>query len=198
MRKVGILGGTFDPIHYGHIALARAALEEYGLDEVRVMTGGMPPHKRGVMTDADMRYEMSALALADEEKIIPFDFEISETEYTYTAKTLTKLKKIHTDWEIYFIIGEDSLRDLPSWYDPQTVTDNCILLVYPRDDMRSLIGLAEERRGKYGADIRLISAPIVTISSTDIRSRVKNGEPIEGLVPKKVLEYIKEKGLYIE
>lgn len=197
MKKIGILGGTFDPVHLGHAELARCALNQYDLDTVLVMTGGMPPHKRGVITDAMLRHEMVKLALWGEEKIVPYDYEVSKTEYSYTAKTLTELKKIHPDWEIYFIIGEDSLHDLTKWYEPQTVTDNCILLVYPRDNKSDMDNLIAERKKQFGADIRPINAKILEISSTDIRNRIKNGESVSGLVCDKVLGFIKEKGLYI-
>lgn len=197
MKKVGILGGTFDPVHLGHTELARCALNQYELDTVLVMTGGMPPHKRGVITDAMLRHEMVKLALFGEEKIVPYDYEVSKTEYSYTAKTLTELKNLHPDWEIYFIIGEDSLQDLTKWYEPQTVTDNCILLVYPRDNKSDLDNLIAERKKQFGADIRPINAKILEISSTDIRNRIKNCESVSGLVCDKVLEFIKEKGLYI-
>lgn len=196
MKRIGILGGTFDPIHFGHIELARAALREYALCEVRVMTGGMPPHKRGKITDAAIRHEMTVLALSGEEKIIPYDYEISKTDYSYTAKTLTELKTLYPDWEIYFIIGEDSLRDLPEWYEPETVIKNCILLVYPRDDNSDFEKLIDERKKQFNADIRSIAAPIVDVSSTDIRNRVRAGEKIDKFVPEKVAAFIKEKGLY--
>ena len=112
MKRIGILGGTFDPVHIGHTALAKAALKQYGLDKVLVMTGGNPPHKRDIKkTDANIRHDMVKLALTDEYKIEAFDYEVNKREYTYTAKTLTELKKLHPDWEIYFIIGEDSLYD---------------------------------------------------------------------------------------
>lgn len=197
MKKIGIFGGTFDPVHFGHISIAKAALDGFILDEVLVMTGGMPPHKREQITEANLRYEMTRLAFAEYEKIKLFDFEISKKEYTYTAKTLTELKSIHPDWEIYFIIGEDSLLDLPKWYEPQTVADNCILLVYPRGDGNSTEHLARLRREQYGADIRIITAPIVNISSTEIRNIFKSGKSIDGLVPEPVIEFIKEKRLYI-
>lgn len=197
MKKIGILGGTFDPIHFGHTELARCALMQYDLDSVLVMTGGMPPHKRGKVTDASVRHEMVKLALSCEENIVPYDYEVSKTEYSYTAKTLTELKDFHPDWEIYFIIGEDSLRDLPDWYEPQTVTDNCILLVYPRDNNSDLNKLISERKEQFNADIRPINANILDISSTEIRNRVKGGKSVSGLVSDKVCEFIKEKGLYI-
>lgn len=197
MKKIGILGGTFDPIHLGHTELARCAQNQYDLDTVFVMTGGMPPHKRGKITDASIRHEMVKLALSGEEKIVAYDYEVAKTEYSYTAKTLTELKNIHPDWEIYFIIGEDSLSDLPDWYEPQTVTDNCILLVYPRDNKSDFEKLISERKKQFNADIRPLNAKILDISSTDIRKRIKDGKSVSGLVSDAVLEFIKEKGLYI-
>ena len=197
MKKIGILGGTFDPIHLGHTELARCAQNQYDLDTVLVMTGGMPPHKRGKITDALIRHEMVKLALLGEEKIVAYDYEVAKTEYSYTAKTLTELKNIHPDWEIYFIIGEDSLSDLPDWYEPQTVTKNSILLVYPRDNNSDFDGLISERKKQFNADIRPLNAKILDISSTDIRKRIKDGKSVSGLVSEAVLEFIKEKGLYI-
>ena len=197
MRKVGILGGTFDPIHFGHISIARAALLEYNISEVRVMTGGMPPHKRGKLTEALVRHRMVELALSEEDKIVPFGYEVSKTQYTYTAKTLLELKELYSDWEIYFIIGEDSLCDLPDWYEPQTVTDNCILLVYPRDNINSLYELIDERKKQFNADIRPIEAPLMNISSSYIRECVKAGKSIDNFVPEAVRKFIKEKGLYV-
>ena len=197
MKKIGILGGTFDPIHLGRTELARCAQNQYDLDTVLVMTGGMPPHKRGKITDASIRHEMAKLALSGEEKIVAYDYEVAKTEYSYTAKTLTELKNIHPDWEIYFIIGEDSLSDLPDWYEPQTVTDNCILLVYPRDNKSDFEKLISERKKQFNADIRPLNAKILDISSTDIRNRIKEGNSVSGLVNDAVLEFIKEKGLYI-
>lgn len=195
--KIGILGGTFDPVHIGHIELAKGAMKQYTLDEVRFMTGGNPPHKRDrQITDSVVRHEMTRLALDGEDGLVADDFEVAKTDYTYTAKTLTELRKIHPDWEIYFIIGEDSLQDIPTWYEPQTVVKNCILLVYPRGDRSDTERLARERADELDADIRIIDLPRVDVSSTQIRQRVKENKSIDGLVPDKVGEYIKEKGLY--
>ena len=197
MKKVGILGGTFDPIHLAHIELARTALREYNLAEVRFMTGGNPPHKREKqITDARLRHDMVKLALSGEKKLIADDYEVNKADYCYSAVTLGELRKLHPDWEIYFIIGEDSLYDLPKWYKPQEVCKNCILLVYPRGDGGDFAKLIEIRKSEFNADIRKITAPCIDVSSTLIRKRIREGEDIGGMVCDEVRAYIEEMGLY--
>ena len=197
MKKIGILGGTFDPVHIAHIEIAKAALEQFDLDEVRLMTGGIPPHKRDrIITPADIRFHMTELASENTNGIVADDFELSKTEYTYTAKILTELKELHPDWEIYFIIGEDSLYDFPKWYEPQIIARNCVLLVYPRNKETDIKNLANERRKQFDADIRVIDAMVFDVSSTRIRERVRDGLSIKGLVTPKVEMFINEKGLY--
>ena len=196
MKKVGILGGTFDPIHLAHIELARTALREYNLSEVRFMTGGNPPHKREKqITDARLRHDMVKLALSGEKKLTADDYEVNKTDYCYSAVTLGELGKLHPDWEIYFIIGEDSLRDLPKWYCPLEVCKSCILLVYPRGD-GDLEKLIEKRKSEFSADIRKITAPRIDVSSTLIRKRIRDGKDISGMVCDEVGAYIEEMGLY--
>lgn len=196
MKKVGILGGTFDPIHLAHIELARTALREYNLSEVRFMTGGNPPHKREKqITDARLRHDMVKLALSGEKNLTADDYEVNKTDYCYSAVTLGELGKLHPDWEIYFIIGEDSLRDLPKWYCPLEVCKSCILLVYPRGD-GDLEKLIEKRKSEFSADIRKITAPRIDVSSTLIRKRIRDGKDISGMVCDEVGAYIEEMGLY--
>lgn len=196
MRKIGILGGTFDPIHEGHINLAKTAKEQYGLCRVHFLTGGIPPHKRDKkITDSHIRHEMVILATEDIEGFVADDFELSKTEYTYSVKILSELKELHPDWDIYFIIGEDSLRDLHLWYKPCEIVRLCTLLVYPRENS-DITDLVIKRREQYNAKIEIIDAKQMDVSSTKIREMVCRGEDITGLVPEKVIEYIKEKGLY--
>lgn len=195
--KIGILGGTFDPVHCAHLITARAALEQYGLDKVFIMTGGMPPHKENSdITDAKIRHEMVKLALEGDNELIPFDYELNKKTYSYTAETLTDLKYEHPDWEIYFIIGEDSLRDIIKWYHPETVLKNCVLLVYPRAGKTEIESLIDIRRKAFNADIRKVDAPLIGISSTEIRNRAANGKSIRYMVPDSVCEYIEKNGLY--
>jgi nicotinate-nucleotide adenylyltransferase len=197
MKKVGILGGTFDPIHNGHISLAKAALKQLKLDEVLFMTGGMPPHKNNSnITPASMRHEMTSLALENENGLVPFDYEVNKKTYSYTAKTLKELTRLYPDRKIYFIIGEDSLRDILTWYKPQEIVKLCVLAVYPRGRKSELKQLVERMKSQLGGDIRTIDAPLYNISSTDIRRRVFEGKEIDKLVPAAVEKYIKDNGLY--
>ena len=197
MKRTGILGGTFDPIHCGHMIAARAAMEQYELDEVLLMTGGNPPHKSGgEVTPARMRHEMVKLAAAGEDGMIPFDHEVEKSEPTYTAHTMAELKASYPDTEFYFIIGEDSLRDLIKWYKPEEIVKLCVILVYPRGRATALNELVLERRRELNADIRIVDAPIVEIASTDLRERIAAGKSVRYFVPDRVLDYIKEKRLY--
>ena len=197
MRKIGILGGTFDPIHCGHMIIARLAMEQYGLDEVRFMTGGNPPHKSGnAITPARLRHGMVMSAVAGEPGFTADDFEVNKESYSYTAETLTALGEIYEDAELYFIVGEDSLRDLPRWYRPETILKNCILLVYPRYDMIGFDELIKARAEELGGDIRKIDAPLFGVSSTEIRERAEAGLSVKYLVPESVIKYMKEKRLY--
>ncbi len=196
MTKIGILGGTFDPIHGGHIKIAREAMEQYNLSEVRFLTGGIPPHKRDKkITDSKVRHEMVELATQDIKGFVADDFELSKTEYTFSVNILREIKELHPDWDIHFIIGEDSLRDFHLWHKPEEIVKLCKLLVYPRDnsDIRDLV---IKRRDEYNAQIEIIKAKQMDVSSTALREMIAKGEDITGLVPKKVIEYIKEKGLY--
>lgn len=196
-RKIGIFGGTFDPVHIGHMIAARTAYEQFGLDEMRFMTGGMPPHKElSEVTAADVRHDMVKLATDGETGFVADDFEVSRTTYTYTAKTLELLLDKHPDWEIYFVIGADSLRDILTWYEPQNIAKRCILLVYPRETDTDLDELIKIRSDELKADIRKINAPLIGISSTQIRNRKRDGLSVRYLVPDKVYEYITDNNLY--
>ena len=199
MKRIGILGGTFDPPHIGHMIIARTAMEQFGLCEVLIMTGGNPPHKDGDhITPAEVRHAMVRLAAEGEPRLVPFDFEVHKETYSYTAETITELKKQNPDTEYYFIIGEDSLNDIVKWYRPDIIAQNCVLLVYPRGTSSQLEELIEERKKTLNADIRIIASPVFGISSTEIRERVKCGKSIKYLVPDAVERYIRVNKLYCE
>lgn len=197
MKKTGILGGTFDPIHCGHIVIARYAMEQYSLDEVWFMTGGNPPHKQNNnVTEASVRHEMVKIAIGNEIGFVPFDYEVYKKTYSYTVETLTELNEKYPDRQFYFIVGEDSLNDLTKWYKPEIIVKKCVLLVYPRGINSQADTLIEKRREEFDADIRRIDAPLMGMSSSEIRERVSESKSVYGLVPDAVNEYIKASNLY--
>ena len=188
MQKIGILGGTFNPIHQGHIKIARTAMEEYHLSQVIFLTSGNPPHKRGQnILDASIRHIMVKRAIEGIDGFFACDYEVEKETYSYTAETLEHFKEIYPDDEIYFIIGGDSLRDFDKWYKPEEILKLCTLLVYDRTG-----GIVESPIAKA------IHGEKIDISSTRIREMTAAGEDISGLVPRCVADFIKRNNLYRE
>lgn len=195
--KTGIMGGTFNPVHNAHLLIAEIAREEYDLDRVIFITGGNPPHKDGAIP-AFHRFNMTRIAIADNEYFFDDNFEVNREEKSYTVNTLEYLKNKYPEDELFFIIGEDSLCDLPGWYMPEKILDMCCLLVFPRTSKETLVGTLKKMTNKFGKNILPISAPVVEISSTDIRERIKDRRTVRYMVPDRVLDYIKEHNLYGE
>lgn len=200
MNQIGIMGGTFDPIHHGHLLLGRQAREEYHLQEIWFMPSGQPPHKKDhQVTEAQFRWEMAELALEGQEGFRLSDFELRRPGTTYTAQTLALLHEAYPDTRFYFIIGADSLYEIEQWYRPDLVMAQAVLLVADRDyhqmhpRMERQINRLTE---KYGAKIFRLHCPEVNISSVEIRAMAARGESLRGLVPDAVRVYIKEKKLY--
>lgn len=200
MNQIGIMGGTFDPIHNGHLLLGRQAREEYSLQEIWFMPSGQPPHKKDhPVTKAQFRWEMAELALQGQEGFYLSDFEIRRPGMTYTAQTLELLREAYADTRFYFIIGADSLYEIEQWYRPDLVMAQAVLLVAHRDyhqihpRMEKQIKYLAE---KYGAEIYRLHCPEVDVSSVEIRAMAAKGESLYGLVPENVRTYIEEKKLY--
>ena len=195
--KTGIMGGTFNPVHNAHLLIAEMAREEYGLDRIIFITGGNPPHKTSNVS-AEHRFNMTHLAIEDNEYFEDDDFEIRRSEKSYTLHTLKYLKDQYPEDELFFIIGENSLSDLPKWYKPEEILELCSLLVFARKSHETFSGTLNEMREKYKANIYPISAPIIEISSTDIRNRIRDTKTVRYMLPGKVLAYIRENHLYEE
>lgn len=186
MSKIGIIGGTFDPIHNGHLNIAECAMREYHLDKVIFLTSGNPPHKRGrKILDASIRHIMVKRAVSGKNGFEACDWEVRREEYSYTYNTLVYFNEIYKNDEIFFIIGGDSLRDFDTWYKPQEILKLCTLLVYDREGGSTDAAFAHRIHGAK-----------INISSTEIREKVKNGEDISGLVPECVREFIERNNLY--
>lgn len=199
MKKAGIMGGTFNPIHNGHIILAKEAFGQFDLDEVLFMPCGVPYMKADQKIEpARIRAEMTALAIQDIPEFILSTVEIEQQGNTYTYATLERLKKVNPDTEYYFIVGADSLFHMTSWAHPERIFANCCILAAVRDN-RTISDMEEQvclLKRQYDADIRLLQIECMDISSSDIRRRVKSGEPIDQDVPEAVQTYIERKGLY--
>jgi nicotinate-nucleotide adenylyltransferase len=189
------MGGTFNPVHNAHLLIAEAAREEYDLDRVIFMTSGNPPHKSET-TSARHRFNMTHIAIEGNNCFSDDDFEISRAEKSYTVHTLEYLKEKYPKDELFFIIGEDSLEDLPKWYKPEKILEMCTLLVFARKTRETLAGTLKIMRGRFGENIFPISAPIIHLSSTDIRERIRDTKTVRYMIPDRVMEYIKEHKLY--
>lgn len=200
MKKIGIMGGTFDPVHNGHLLLGRQAYEEYGLDEIWFMPSHIPPHKQDhLITDGADRIRMLELALEDDPFCRVSDFEMKREGRTYTAKTLELLKEAYPDTEFYFILGADSLFQIETWYHPERVMALASFLAAGRDyesGGRTLKEQADYLKRTYGARIQFLHSPRVHVASEEIRLKAARGESLEGLVPAKVAEYIRDHDLY--
>lgn len=193
--KIGIMGGTFNPIHNAHLMIAENAREQYGLERIIFMTGGNPPHKSADIT-SDKRFEMTHIAISDNPYFTDDDFEIKRKEKSYTVHTLEYLREKYPEDKLYFIIGEDSLCDLEKWYKPERILEMAVLLVFPRTSMQSLTENIERARKKHNGEILPIDAPVFQISSTEVRNRIKDGLSVRYLIPDRVIEYIEKYGLY--
>ena len=200
MKKIGILGGTFDPVHLGHIGLAQAALHELMLDKVLLMPASKQPFKNNKhVEDASKRLRMIELATMNCENIGVTDIELQSEGLSYTYDTMLKLMKLYPNTEIHFILGSDSLLRIESWYKGKELLKLCSFAVglRPGDDRAMLRNEADRLTSVYGCKITLLVDLMKPISSTDIRNHVHYKESISGLVSEEVEEYIYEQGLYI-
>ena len=198
-KRIGIMGGTFDPVHMVHLTLAGNAYHSFGLDEVLMLPNGDPPHKTDkIITPAVHRLAMLQLAVAG----IPYfrisDMEIRRKGYSYSSVTLEELKKAHPDTDYYFIMGADSLFQIETWHEPAVIMADCVILAAmrnhtPDDVFKKQMDYLE---AKYHADIRFLNIPDLALSSSEIRRRVREHQSIRFMVPEGVREYIEEHQLY--
>lgn len=189
--RLGILGGTFDPIHQGHLRLAETARLQYHLDKVLFIPALRPPHKTNKrdLTPAPYRYQMTELAVQNQPH-----FEVSRMEFdrrgiSYTVDTLRALRKTHPGDEFFLILGEDSLTELPTWKDFGEIEKMSVILAARRPGLKAA--------APAGSEIHWIDMPACGISSSEIRSRLASGKKLEsGLLPEAVLGYVKKMHLY--
>lgn len=202
MGNIGIMGGTFDPIHNGHLMLGEQAYREYGLDEVWFMPSGHPPHKKNHhVTAPDQRLAMTAAAVEGLPGLKSSDFEIRRNGNTYTAQTLRLLREAYPEHTYYFIVGADSLYEIEKWYEPDQVLNQAVLLAARREyegKDRPIELQIEYLNYKYQADIRMLHCREMDVSSAELREKVSKGQSIAEYVPEKVMAYIRAHSLYQE
>jgi nicotinate-nucleotide adenylyltransferase len=202
MAKIGILGGTFDPIHKGHLLLGKQAYLEYGLDMIWYMPSGQPPHKTDHwITEAKDRCAMVNLAVQDIPYFCLSEFETSREGNTYTAQTLGLLKKEYPKQEFFFILGADSLYEIERWYHPEQILSSVKILAAKREYPKEHLTMDQQidyLKRKYSCDIQKLHCEEMELSSKEIRQKVREGISISDLVPREVEEYILSHHLYQE
>lgn len=197
--RIGLMGGTFDPIHVGHLILAEQARERFGLEKVLFVTAATPPHKLAEpVSDVADRLEMTRLAVADNDLFECSTIEIERGGPSYTIDTVKRVVELYGPGaEVYLLIGADEGRDLMKWREPYEIQRLAKIVVANRPGLpvSDVIGILPE---EFASGITPLEMPGVDISSTDLRERVRSGRSVRYLVPRAVEEYIWSKGLYRE
>lgn len=199
-KQIGIMGGTFNPIHNAHLAMAQDALEQFHLDEIVFIPSGTPYLKKtSEVLTGQIRLEMVQLAISDNEKFSLSNIEIEREGNTYTCETIAELRKKNPENTYYFIVGADSFFYMENWYHPEEIFGKVILLVAVRDLVteEKLNEKILELREKYQCQIEFLRIQATELSSTYLRKCVKDGRSIQYYVPKQVNQFIKDKGLYL-
>ena len=193
--RLGILGGSFDPPHVAHLAIASEACHAFGLERVLFIPAAAPPHKgTGERSSAAVRLEMTSLAIDDDLRFTASGIEI-ERGLVYSVDVLRALAERYAGRDLVFIMGSDSLLQLETWHEPEELLSLCSLAVAPRPgDAPEAIATAAARWGDY--QVVPLDVPLLDVSSSAIRERVAQGRPIRYLVPQRVEQYVLESGLY--
>lgn len=200
-RRIGIMGGTFDPIHVGHLMLAQWALDGLSLDEVWLVPTGMSYMKASrQILPGEERLHMTELAVCDNDRFRCLDLEVRREGYTYSYETLEELRNLYPEEEFYFILGADCLFAIEGWKAPERIFGCCTLVAAVRGD-RNLSEMEAKRKElleKFRPERGIVLLPFLSmsLSSTEIRERVRKGQSVRYLVPDRVLAYIREKGFY--
>jgi nicotinate-nucleotide adenylyltransferase len=198
--RLGLLGGTFDPIHYGHLLLAERCREECGLDRVWFLPAGQPPHKTADgISPGPQRAEMVEFAIAGHPQFQVSRIELTRTGRSFTIDTLRELHAEDPSRELFFLIGADSLADLPDWRDPAGIVDLATIVAVNRGDrpLPDLDGLRRALGSAIADRVRLVTMPGIDLSSTDIRRRFRGGKSIRFMTPRPCEVYIQEHQLYV-
>ncbi|MDP3057847.1 MAG: nicotinate-nucleotide adenylyltransferase [bacterium] len=202
MRRRGIMGGTFDPIHMGHLVTAEAARHAYALDQVLFVPSGHPPHKEGTkVSSPEHRYLMTFLAIANNPKFHISRIEIDRPGYSYTYDTVVAIKEQYGEGStIYFITGADGMRDILTWHKIEELLNLCHFVAATRPGFTLENYLSQDTLAKFHrrGTIHLLEVPAMAISSSALRHRVRTGLPINYLVPESVQYYVYKNHLYVD
>ncbi|MFQ3548354.1 MAG: nicotinate-nucleotide adenylyltransferase [Armatimonadota bacterium] len=196
-NKIGLMGGTFDPIHYGHLILAEHAFEKFRLDKIIFVTAAEPPHKSGMVEASSVdRFNMTAEAIANNDHFEYSDIEMNRKGPSYTIDTLKEIPRVYGgDVIVYLLLGADEAANFMKWREPQGIMNRSTVVVanrpgFPiRDTLLKLPSDVADR-------VKILEMPGVDISSTDIRKRVKEGKSIKYLTPDGVIKYILDNNVY--
>ena len=195
--RVGILGGTFNPPHNGHVDMAHQVKREFSLDEVYLMPCGNPPHKTDGLAPKEMRLQMTQLCTVGTDVNV-LDFEVKKKGYSYTAETLEALREKNPETDYYFIVGADTVFELCTWHEFERLFELTKFICVRRESHDNLKLSAEisHLQRNYGAQILLSEYTGLFVSSSYIRKQIGEGRSVEGLVPQNVEKYIIANGLY--
>jgi len=198
--RLGIMGGTFDPIHYGHLVAAETARDFYGLEKVVFVPSGNPPHKKTYpVTDSSHRLEMTRLAISSNRFFEVSAVEIHRPGYSYAVETVGEFRRRYgPETKLMFITGADAVLEILTWKDIHSLLEECSFIAVTRPKVAlEPLSKVRERLGPKGQEaIQVLQVPALAISSTDIRRRVREGRSVKYLVPDAVEEYILQHGLY--
>lgn len=200
-KRIGVIGGTFNPIHLGHLMIAEVAREEFDLEMVLFIPSKIPPHKSEGVIPAEHRYAMTSAAVADNPYFKVSDIEMKREGFSYTIDTILDLKsEFGHDSEIYFIAGTDAIIDLPNWKAIDKVLENCHFIGAIRPNGRDNQRAVEEAIALLGVKgtekIHLLTVPEMKLSSTYLRERLQQGKSVRYMVPKLVADYIESHDIY--
>lgn len=198
MEKYGIFGGTFNPIHFGHLMICEYLKEELGLDKVIFIPTGNPPHKSLDVSAID-RYNMVKLAISSNPDFEISDIETNRVKLSYTVDTIIELKKIYENQKLFFLIGLDTLFQLKTWRKIEELSREIEFVVALRPKYIDIDEINRELkflRENYGTIVEIIHTPLYEISSTELRTRIRDEKSVRYLIPNNVVNYIKESGFY--
>ncbi|MDY3052019.1 MAG: nicotinate (nicotinamide) nucleotide adenylyltransferase [Ndongobacter sp.] len=196
-KRIGLYGGTFDPVHIGHLIAVEQARQAGEIEKVLLIPAGDPPHKGDEITPAKHRLEMLRLATADNPYLEVDSREVDSKEISYSVRTVLALEKEHPDWSIVFIVGEDSLLSIESWFRWQTLLSHVELLALRRARQTGDGEKKARELTERGYRVRLVGEYVTDISSTAIRAALRKGSSLRYVLPEAVRRYIERERLYV-